>query len=185
MNASAEPAPRTVVSRSRAGRILVLVGRLALAAVFLVAAYAKLRPQVAMPWSITSVKTSLAMFAMEVDSYQLLPPAYVSAVAHLLPPFELFLGLWLLSGIAQRFSALASTLLIAGLFTVVVRTYALGLSINCGCFGPGEQLGTTTLIRDGSLLALSAAVTAGAFLLRRGRGAAPIANAAPVPQRAE
>jgi len=184
MNAVAEPVPRAPVSRASTGRILVLIGRLALAAVFLVAAYAKLKPQVAMPWSTVSVKTSLAMFAMEVDSYQLLPPSYVSLVAHALPPFELFLGLWLLSGIAQRFSALASTLLIAGLFTVVVRTYALGLSINCGCFGPGEQLGTTTLLRDGSLLALSAAVTIGAFLLRRKQGEAA-SSAVVAPQRAE
>ena len=166
------------------GRILLLIGRLALAAVFLVAAYAKLKPQVAMPWSAASVKTSLAMFAMQVDSYQLLPPSYVNLVAHLLPPFELFLGLWLLSGIALRLSSLMTTLLIAGFFTVMVRTYALGLSINCGCFGPGEQLGTKTLMRDGSLLVLSGAVTVGAFLARRAHREA-VVPAESAPQRAE
>ncbi|MGH9560762.1 MAG: MauE/DoxX family redox-associated membrane protein, partial [Terracidiphilus sp.] len=105
------------------------IGRLALAAVFLVAAYAKLKPQVAMPWSITSIKTSLSMFAMQVDSYQLLPPSQVIRVAHVLPFFELFLGLWLLSGIALRFSSLVTTLALTGFFTLMVRTYALGLSI--------------------------------------------------------
>ena len=180
MVAAAESSQRI----SRTGRVLLLIGRLALAVVFLVAAYAKLKPQVAMPWSSASVKTSLAMFAMQVDSYQLLPPSYVSLVAHLLPPFELILGLWLLSGIALRLSSLVTTLLIAGFFIVMVRTYALGLSINCGCFGPGEQLGTKTLVRDGSLLILSAAVTVGAFLMQRRRRETAV-SAEPTPQHAE
>ena len=157
----------TTRARGRAGYALVTVGRLALAAVFLLAAYSKIRPQASMPWSIGAVKTSLAMFALEVDSYQLLPPSAVSTVAQLLPPFELFLGLWLLSGIAVRISALLTTLLLAGFFAVMVRSYALHLGINCGCFGPGEQLGPKTLIRDGSLLLLSIAVTIGSFLSRR------------------
>jgi uncharacterized membrane protein YphA (DoxX/SURF4 family) len=168
------------------GRMLLLVGSVALAAVFLVAAYAKLKPQGGMPWSPASVKTSLAMFAMQVDSYQMLSVKAVNFVAHALPPFELFLGLWILSGIALRFSSLISTLLLGGFFTVMVRTYALGLEVSCGCFGPGEQLGTKTLLRDGALLALSAAVCIGAFLIRRkpGKAGAPVAAVA-TPQRAD
>lgn len=170
-------------ARGRLARILLLIGRLALAAIFLVAAYAKLKPQGGMPWSASSVKTSLAMFAMQVDSYQLLPETAVNTVAHLLPPFELVLGLWLLSGIALPFSSLVTTLLIGGFFGVMVRTFSLGLEVNCGCFGPGEQLGAKTLIRDGSLLALSLAVTIGAFLLRRTRGRAAVSVGAPIPQQ--
>jgi hypothetical protein len=48
-----------------------------------------------------------------------------------------------------------------------VRSYRMGLEINCGCFGPGERLGPVTLLRDGSLLALALAVTIGAFLIGR------------------
>src|ERR1700730_3768549 len=158
---------REETAKWKVGQILLPMGRLALAAVFLLAAYAKMRPQASMPWSIGSVKTSLAMFAMEEDSYQLLPAPAVSTVAHLLPPFELFLGLWLLSGLAVRISTLVTPLLLAGFFAVMVRSYALHLGINCGCFGPGEQLGPKTLIRDGSLLLLSIAVTIGSFLSRR------------------
>jgi uncharacterized membrane protein YphA (DoxX/SURF4 family) len=161
---------REETAKWKVGQILLPMGRLALAAVFLLAAYAKMRPQASMPWSIGSVKTSLAMFAMEVDSYQLLPAPAVSTVAHLLPPFELFLGLWLLSGLAARFSTLVTTLLLAGFFAVMVRSYALHLGINCGCFGPGEQLGPRTLIRDGSLLVLSMVVTIGGFRSRRKHG---------------
>ncbi|MGH9713816.1 MAG: MauE/DoxX family redox-associated membrane protein [Candidatus Acidiferrales bacterium] len=168
------------------GRILLLVGRIALAAIFLVAAYAKLKPQGAMTWSPASVKISLAMFAMQVDSYQLLSTNGVNFVAHALPPFELLVGLWLLSGIALRFSSLITTLLIGGFFAVMVRTYALGLEVNCGCFGPGEQLGTKTLVRDGSLLALSLAICIGAFLVRRKpRDAGAAVGAVAAAQRAD
>jgi len=166
------------------GKILVLVGRLALAGVFLFAAYAKLKPQAAVPWSAGSVRTSLSLFAMQVDSYEMLPGKYVSFVAHTLPPAELALGLWLLSGIALRYSALVTSLLIAGFFSVIVRAYAMGLEINCGCFGPGERLGKMTLVRDGSFLALSLGVTIGAFLLhKRKREPIPADAAIPEPQR--
>jgi hypothetical protein len=150
-------------------RLLVLIGRLALAGVFLFAAYSKMKPQVAMPWSPTSIETSLSMFAMQVDSYQMLSPAQVLRVAHLLPPFELLLGLWLLSGIGVRFSTLATTLVLTGFFSLMIRTYALGLSINCGCFGTSEQVGPKKIIEDGSFFAASLAVTIGAFWLHHVR----------------
>ncbi len=156
-------------TRGNFARTLLVVGRLALAAIFLFAAYAKLKPQAAVPWSSGSIKTSLSLFAMQVDSYQLLPPQLVSPVAHLLPPFELFLGLWLLSGVFLPYSALVTTLLIGAFFATQVRTYRAGLEINCGCFGPGERLGPKTLLHDGAFLALALAVTIGAFLMRRKR----------------
>jgi Methylamine utilisation protein MauE len=154
-------------ARESLGRIFLILGRLTLAAIFIFAAYAKMKPQAAMAWSSGSVKTSLSMFAMQVDSYQLLPPALVSPAAHFLPPFELFLGLWLLSGVLLPYSASATTLLIGIFFATQVRTYRMGLEINCGCFGPGERLGPKTLLHDGSFLILALAVTVGAFVLNR------------------
>lgn len=166
--------------------MLLLLGRLILAGIFLFAAYAKMKPQAAVPWSAASVRTSLSMFAMQVDSYQLLPEKYVSLVAHFLPPAEFLLGVWLLSGILLRFSSLASTLLIGGFFAVVVRSYAMGLEINCGCFGPGEKLGISTVLRDATLLVLSIAVTIGGFLIHRSRRAQSHSPAAiPSPERAD
>lgn len=162
-----------------AGRILLLLGRLALAAVFLIAAYAKLKPQAAMPWSGASVKTSLSMFAMQVDSYQLLPVWAVNAAAHLLPFFELLLGLWLLLGFGLRASSVVATLVLGLFLGVMTWAHTRGLEISCGCFGPGEQISAKTLIRDGSLLALSAAITLGAFLTRRKKVSATIPSASP------
>jgi uncharacterized membrane protein YphA (DoxX/SURF4 family) len=164
--------------RKMAGIVLV-IARVVLAAIFLYAGYAKLKPQVSMSWSSASIKTSLAMFAMQVDSYQMLSASGVGFVAHSLPPFEVLLGLWLLSGIALRFSSVLTTLLLTGFFSVMVRSYALHLGINCGCFGTPEQLGGKTLVRDGSLLALSLAVTIGAFLMRRGEAHPLVRQARP------
>src|ERR1700735_194638 len=102
----------TSKARGSLGRILLTLGRLALAGIFIFAAYAKITQQAAIVWSGASIKTSLSLFAMQVDSYQLLPPQFVSPAAHFLPPFELFLGLWLLSGFFLRYSALMTTLLL-------------------------------------------------------------------------
>lgn len=149
---------------SSAGRILLLVGRVILAAIFILAAFAKMKPQAGMPWTIGSIRVSLSMFAMGVDSYQMLPTWAVNAVAFLLPPFELFLGLWLLSGIGLRFSSLIASAMIIGFIVAMWSAYERGLTISCGCFGPGELIGPKTLVRDGlEYLPLAFAVTFGAF----------------------
>src|SRR5215472_4810783 len=109
-------------SNSNIGKILLIIGHLTLAAIFIFAAYAKLKPQAAVPWSSNSMRVSLSMFAMQVDSYQLFPPAIVSPAAYFIPPFELFIGLWLLSGIALRYSALVSSLLLGVFLGVMLRS---------------------------------------------------------------
>jgi uncharacterized membrane protein YphA (DoxX/SURF4 family) len=148
--AAASPAP------SPALRWIVLVGRMTLAIVFLAAAWTK------MPWRQPAV-----LFAMTIDSYRLLPFWGVNLVARGLPWLELAIGLALLIGVGLRAVTTIASLLLLGFFSLMVRTYALGLEINCGCFGPGERLGPLSLLRDGSLLALSLIVTVGAFLQHR------------------
>lgn len=139
-------------------RGFLLFARLALAAVFLYAAFAKLHPPVGV---------SLALFAVRIDSYQLLPTWAVSPLAHTLPFLELALGVFLLMGWRLRIVASVTTALLLGFFGVMLRTYAKGLVIQCGCFGPGEMLGVRTLVRDGLLLGLSVALTAVAFRAAR------------------
>ena len=53
-------------SKRNFGRTLLLIGRIALAIIFLVAAYEKMKPQAAMAWSLGAIKVSLSMFAMGV-----------------------------------------------------------------------------------------------------------------------
>jgi len=131
-------------------RWLLLAGRLALGVIFVVAAWAKLRA----PW---------IEFAGNLAGFQLLPDWALEPIARTLPWCELALGVALISGIWQRWFTLIASLLLGLFFTVMVRSYAVGLQIDCGCFGPGEALGPKTLARDFSMLALAVAVTVGSF----------------------
>jgi len=121
-----------------------------LGGVFLYAAYTKL----IQPWTI---------FALAIDSYELLPASVVLFVARWLPWFELALGLLLLTGFQLRYSATAASLLLAAFLGVMVRSYVKGMGIDCGCFGMGEKLGPATLIRDSVLTAFSIALAVLAF----------------------
>jgi len=174
-------------ARKRLGQILLIVGRIALASIFIIAGYAKVKPLPGMAWSLASIKTSLLMFAIQVDSYQMLPPWTANALGHLLPLFELFLGLWLLTGIALRYSSLIATLAFCGFMAAIASAYHRGLAIDCGCgIGPLEQVGPAALIRDGlKFLPLALAVTIGAFWIHRKPRAASLPEATPSTQHAE
>jgi uncharacterized membrane protein YphA (DoxX/SURF4 family) len=143
---------------ARAGwpRWLLLVGRLILGCVFVYAAYAKL----SQPWML---------FAMSINSYQMVSESSTKLLAQTLPWFELALGLLLLTGWALRWTATVASALLLFFFSVMLRAYMKNLAIFCGCFGVGEKLGPLTLTRDGSLAALAIAVAIGAFLMHRRR----------------
>lgn len=160
-------------------RVLLLIGRLCLAIVFLAAAYGKLRPLNATPWTLhslevtpSSLNLSMTFFAMQLDSYRMLPAWAVSPFAHTLPWVELAVGLLLLFGFALRYVCIAATLLLAIFYGAVIHSYAMHLAINCGCFGPNEKLDAWTLVRDGLFFALGIAVTIGAFLMHKRNRAA-------------
>jgi uncharacterized membrane protein YphA (DoxX/SURF4 family) len=135
-------------------RRLRLALRLVLAAVFLYAAYTKLRQ----PW---------LLFALSIDSYGMLPQWAVLLVARTLPWLELLLGLLLASGVGLPYVALATSLQLVLFLGVMLRGYAKGLGIDCGCFGAGEALTIKTLIRDGLLTAGAIVLTVSAFKSRR------------------
>ena len=123
----------------------VVLLRLLLGAVFVYAAYMKLRD----PWTL---------FAMSIDGYKLLPEWGVVALARTLPWFELILGLALISGLALRYASVAGAALLGVFFVIMAISYARGMAIECGCFGPGEALGPKTLLRDGTLVLLAIAL---------------------------
>ena len=134
-------------------RAILIAGRLALAGVFLWAAIAKLRD----PWMI---------LAMDLDNMHIMPSRMVEYVARTLPWFELALGLALVIGIKLRYVATVSSALLVVFFSVLVILYLRGFQGDCGCFGPGEQLGPKTLARDFALVLLSMWVTWEAFRRR-------------------
>jgi len=144
-------------------RLAALLLRIALGAVFIYAAYTKLfqftegRPHL-LPWQL---------FAMAIDSYQLLAAWAVEVLARTLPWFELLIGVLLLVGRWTRFATATTSLLLVVFLTLIVRAYLKGQEISCGCFGTNEAISWKTLLRDGSMLAGSVFVTAMAW--RRNR----------------
>jgi uncharacterized membrane protein YphA (DoxX/SURF4 family) len=167
----------TPQTRTRLRRWLLIVGRLALGALFLFAAYGKLRPVDSAPFTLASLKitpnsldVSMMMFAMQIDSYQMLPSWGVMALSHTLPWLELALGLFLVSGLLLRWVSLLTTLLLTVFFAVLVHSYLAGMQINCGCFGPGaEKLTGSRLLLEVLFLAVALGVTVGAFFEARSR----------------
>jgi uncharacterized membrane protein YphA (DoxX/SURF4 family) len=131
-----------------------------LGAVFIYGAWAKLQN----PWQL---------FAMDIDGYHVLPPfradalTAVEVVARSLPWLEGALGVALIAGIWLRIFSSISSLLMLTFFGLMVSAFATGKKIDCGCFGPGEEISKLTLARDGALLAGSLALTWMAFRRRR------------------
>ena len=136
---------------------LLLTLRLALGGVFVYAAWVKLRE----PW---------LLFAMSIDNYHVLPQWAVTALARLLPWAELALGLLLIVGRFRRIATAGVSALLAVFFTMMVRAYLRGDTIDCGCFGPGEQIGPLTLLRDGSMLAAAVFLAVMSFWRKRAAG---------------
>jgi uncharacterized membrane protein YphA (DoxX/SURF4 family) len=139
------------MASSKLARILLLVLRVALGAIFVYAAWTKLRD----PWQL---------FAMSIDSYRILPLRAVEMAAHVIPWVELAVGLLLIAGLWLRVSGSIVSLLLLTFFALMLRAYAKGMEINCGCFGPGEMISWKTLLRDGTMVAAALLLTAMAFL---------------------
>src|SRR4051794_12691828 len=135
-------------------RWTTLVLRVVLGGIFVYAAWAKLR----LPWQL---------FAMSIDSYQLLPTPMVELLARTLPWFELVLGLVLIAGWWLRITSTIVSALLLVFFSLMVRAAIKGQEISCGCFGPGETISWKTMLRDGSMLVGSLFVTVMAFVSRR------------------
>jgi uncharacterized membrane protein YphA (DoxX/SURF4 family) len=134
-------------------RAVALVLRIALGAIFLYSAWSKL-------------KDSWALFAMAVDSYQVLPLWGVQLVARTLPWVELLIGVLLIVGRWMRVAAVACSVMLVVFFGLMVRAHLKGMEINCGCFGPGETISWRTLLRDGAMVAGSLVLSAMTLLKR-------------------
>ena len=135
-------------------RAIPLVLRIALGAVFVYAAWVKLRE----PWEL---------FALAINSYGILPLKATELVARSLPWLELAIGVMLIVGLGLRISATVTSLLLLVFFALMVRAFSQGKEISCGCFGPGEIISWWTLLRDGSMLAGALLLTWSAFQRQR------------------
>jgi len=154
-----------------ARRVVIWIGRLVLAGIFIYAGYSKLFLPNFIPWPLFalrfSLSTNLSNFAVQVESYKLLSPGGVSFVAHTLPFAEIILGLLLLIGWQLHIWASLISLIMLGFLGVVSRAYLLHMNINCGCFATPEPLTGMTVVRDGALVALALLMTIFAFIEAR------------------
>ena len=155
---------------SKGFRVVALVLRLVLGAAFLFAAWVKLKDPM-----------SRAMFAIDLDAYQIIPLRYVQTVALVVPILEaIAAALLIVCAIAVmarpqngavrmglRLSSLVICLSLAMFIGAMSWAKLSGKNIDCGCFGPGEKISWKTMVRDGSMLAGAAFVTWTAFLPRR------------------
>jgi cbb3-type cytochrome oxidase subunit 3 len=73
----------------------------------------------------------------------------------------LIFGLWV------RWAAAGTTALLAVFVAAIVRAYAMGLTINCGCFGTNEPVSRLKIFEDSCMLAVSLAITLLAFRAHR------------------
>ncbi len=77
-------------------------------------------------------------FAGDIARYELTPAWFNAPAARFLPWLEILAGIGLIAGALTRGSAW----LVAGMNAVfaaaMISVLARGLSISCGCFGPGE-----------------------------------------------
>lgn len=102
-----------------------------------------------------------ARFAVDIESYQILPASVAALAAFYLPYLEIVAGMALL---VPRVVAGGALLLggLTGVFLVaLLSAWARGLEIRCGCFGAGEAASSSYawwMIRDALLLAACAEV---------------------------
>jgi uncharacterized membrane protein YphA (DoxX/SURF4 family) len=103
------------------------LARLGLVAVWLISGIAKV--------------TDLTASGRAVHAYELTPYDLSMLIGTILPFLELALALLLLVGLGVRPVAVASAGLLVLFIAGLVSAWARSLSIDCGCFGGGGQLG--------------------------------------------
>jgi uncharacterized membrane protein YphA (DoxX/SURF4 family) len=145
-------------------RVVIWIGRLVLAAIFIYAGYSKLTMGMHPRPPLGVART---FFQLQVDSYQMLPAWAVQFVAKYLPFAEISIGLLLLVGFGLRIWATLITLLMTGFFVAVLRAYLLHMQINCGCFATPEPVTLKKVFEDGALATLAILMTVFAFIEAR------------------
>ena len=75
-------------------------------------------------------------FALIIDAYGLIPETWVMPIAIGLPVLEIFAGAGLLMDVTGSLALVAGLLLL--FMAILAYGIALGLDIDCGCFGPDD-----------------------------------------------
>lgn len=127
--------------------LTMFVLRIALAGIFIVAAYGKL--------------LHTGALVATVENYNILPLPLARYFAYTLPWIEIIAGIMLLIGLGTRGSALALGLLLVSFIIAIAVNLHRGVSMACGCFdlfGMNEKIGSSILFRDILFLLVAAAL---------------------------
>ncbi len=173
--------------RIRFLRFALIFGGIIVGSIFLGAALGKLKPLEGFTWGWASTRLSITYFAIQVESYKILPPGASMFAARILPFGELFLGFWLVVGILRRYAGLLASIVLVGFMSAITYAYLHGLKIDCGCgIGPPEEAGPAALLRDGLRFFLpTLLLTIGSFYVHRSRVGSRIPEAVPAVAHAD
>ena len=87
-------------------------------------------------------------FAISISNYRLLPIESLNFFAITLPWLELVAGVLIVFGIAiKENSTIICSMLLVFTIAIVISLFR-GLSIDCGCFGKGSQIGLLKLAEN-------------------------------------
>ena len=129
-------------------KYFTLLSRIVLGGLFAFAGVAKI-PHI--------VPTVGASFYQEIMQYQILPHQLATAMAYVLPPLEVIIGILLIFGVLLKTSSALAGLITLSFIIAKASAMARGLQIGiCGCFGSlVPLLSTQTLALDFVMLALA------------------------------
>ncbi|NOZ86437.1 MAG: DoxX family membrane protein [Deltaproteobacteria bacterium] len=96
-------------------------------------------------------------FAIDIDTYDILPIQAVNLMAITLPWVELVVGLFLLLGVATRAAAMAGAGMLVMFLAAVLVALARGMDMSCGCFASQavaneDPISYWTILRDSAWL---------------------------------
>lgn len=151
------------VRAERVKDIVGLVARLFLGIVLIVAGGAKIgRP-------LTAERA--------VQAYEILPQGLAASIGLVLPFVEIALGVLLVLGLFTRVAAAVGTLLMIAFIIGITQAWARGLTIDCGCFGGGGQIGASDTKYPSEIARDVVFAAAGAWLWWRPRSLASLDRA--------
>jgi uncharacterized membrane protein YphA (DoxX/SURF4 family) len=142
--------------KSLINRILPILPRLALGALFIAASIDKI--------------VHPGDFANIIHNYRILPDSLINIVAIVLPWLEGLLGLAIMTGTLLPGAAVLSNLLLVTFFSALIFNLARGLNVHCGCFSTkitGEPQTAWYIVRDSGFLLLGIFVLVQVFRKRR------------------
>lgn len=87
-------------------------------------------------------------FSTSISNYRLLPLFMVNFFAITMPWVELVAGILLILGISVKENAFIVNAMLLIFIVAISISLARGLSIDCGCFGKGNQIGIQKLIEN-------------------------------------